>query len=88
MTVAAPGVRIPTLTGAGQVSYQFSGTSAATPIVAGIVALAVAWARSDSDAALWVRAELLELLRGEDSRPGTQLDPSQFFGRVVERIQG
>jgi subtilisin family serine protease len=87
--VSAPGRMIPTWTGRGDISLRFSGTSAATPIVAGVAALGLARAKAldrSGELALEVRKRMPELLQ-ETSRFAARdrrVDPSAFLAAVSE----
>jgi subtilisin family serine protease len=59
ITIAAPGMRIPAFAPGGV--SNFSGSSAAAPVVAGVIALALAHARQRGVES-WLREELAELL--------------------------
>lgn len=87
MPVSAPGVRVPTWTGRGEISSGLSGTSAATPIVAGIAALGLARAKAlepTGSAALEVRRQLAELLQRTSRSPqrDRQVNPNDFLAAV------
>jgi subtilisin family serine protease len=93
MHVSAPGLSIPTWTARGARSRTFSGTSAATPIVAGVVALALARARqldADGRAAISAREDLVELLRETSRHPRRErrIDPGSLMQEVVELARG
>jgi serine protease len=88
MPVSAPGVRVPTWTGRGEISSGFSGTSAATPIVAAIVALGLARAKvldPTGEAALEVRRQLAELLQ-RTSKRDRQINPDEFLVAISELV--
>jgi subtilisin family serine protease len=87
MPVSAPGVRVPTWTGRGEISSGFSGTSAATPIVAAIAALGLARAKAldpTGGAALQVRRQLADLLQRTSKSPkrDRQVNPNEFLAAV------
>jgi subtilisin family serine protease len=91
MPVSAPGVRVPTWTGRGQISSRFSGTSAATPIVAAIAALGLARAKAldpTGVAALEVRRQLAELLQRTSKSPkrDREVNPDAFLVAISELI--
>lgn len=64
-TIAAPGIQIPASTPAG--ILRFSGTSAAAPVAAGAIALALAYARTRG-VEEWFRVVLGELLVSTGNR--------------------
>lgn len=87
MPVSAPGVRVPTWTGRGQISSSFSGTSASTPIVAAIAALGLARAKAfepTGEAALAIRRQLAQLLQRSSTSPqrDRQVNPNDFLAAV------
>jgi subtilisin family serine protease len=91
MPVSAPGVRVPTWTGRGEISSGFSGTSAAAPIVAAIVALGLAKAKAldpTGEAALQVRRQLAELLQRTSRSPrrDRQVNPDEFLAAISELV--
>lgn len=92
MPVSAPGVRVPTWTGRGEISSGFSGTSAATPIVAGVAALGLAHAKAlepTGCAALDVRRSLAQLLRRSSKSPqrDRQVNPNDFLAAVSAMVE-
>jgi membrane-anchored mycosin MYCP len=91
MPVSAPGVRVPTWDGRGRISLGFSGTSAAAPIVAAIVALGLARAKvldPSGEAALQVRRQLAELLQRTSRSPrrDRQVNPDEFLLAISELV--
>lgn len=91
MPVSAPGVRVPTWTGRGKISSGFSGTSAATPIVAAIAALGLARAKvldPSGEAALEVRRQLPQLLQRTSKYPrrDRQVNPDEFLVAISELV--
>ena len=91
MPVSAPGVRVPTWTGRGEISLGLSGTSAATPIVAAIAALGLARAKaldSTGSAALEVRRQLGPLLQQTSTSPqrDRQVNPNDFLAAVSSMV--
>jgi subtilisin family serine protease len=91
MPVSAPGIRVPTWTGRGDISSGFSGTSAATPIVAGIAALGLARAKMlepTGSASLEVRRQLAQLLQRTSRSPqrDRQVNPNDFLAAVEALI--
>ncbi|PRQ07535.1 S8 family peptidase [Enhygromyxa salina] len=92
MPVSAPGLKIPTWTGRGDTSRMFSGTSASTPIVAGIAALGLAYATSldaTGAATLDVRRRLSCLLRDSSRSPAEhrRVDPGGFLSAITTLVR-
>jgi subtilisin family serine protease len=80
-TIAAPGIQFPASTPAGV--SPFSGTSAAAPVVAGVIALALAHARKRG-VEDWFRAALAELLVSTGNRATTP--PLIDVGALLQAI--
>jgi subtilisin family serine protease len=83
-TIAAPGLDLPASTPSGVVS--FSGTSAAAPVAAGVVALALAHARQRG-VEPWFRTALAELLLTTADRTTNPplIAPRAFLRTIDER---
>jgi subtilisin family serine protease len=84
ITIAAPGAGIRTRDRAGDIIENFEGTSAAAPIVAGIIALALAYTR-DEPAQSQIRGQLTTLLRTSASSKVEDIplvDPPRLFGKI------
>jgi membrane-anchored mycosin MYCP len=91
MPVSAPGVRVPTWTGRGEISSRFSGTSASAPIVAAVAALGLARAKAldpTGAAPLEVRRQLAELLQRTSKSPkrDREINPDEFLVAISELI--
>ncbi|KIG15308.1 putative secreted serine protease [Enhygromyxa salina] len=92
MPVSAPGLRVPTWTGRGDISRMFSGTSAATPIIGGIAALGLSYAMSldpTGEGALAVRQRLSSLLRDSSRPPADRrlVDPGAFMAAIATLVR-
>jgi subtilisin family serine protease len=92
MSVSAPGLKIPTWTGRGDTSKMFSGTSAATPIVSGIAALGLSYAKAldpTGSSTLEVRRRLSSMLRDTSAPPfdQRQVNPKGFMDAIATLVR-